>query len=91
MADAGIADPADVHFVQIKCPLLTSDRVEAANARGNTTATTSAYSSMAYSRGASALGVAVALGEINADISDDECCGATICSRRSPPPRPASS
>ena len=64
MADAGIADPADVHFVQIKCPLLTSDRVEAANARGNTTATTSAYSSMAYSRGASALGVALALGEI---------------------------
>ncbi|MGY4450565.1 cyanuric acid amidohydrolase [Bradyrhizobium sp. i1.3.1] len=72
MADASITDPADVHFVQIKCPLLTSDRVEAANARGNTTATTSAYSSMAYSRGASALGVAVALGEIASDISDDD-------------------
>lgn len=72
MADAGISDPADVHFVQIKCPLLTSDRVEAANARGNTTATTSAYSSMAYSRGASALGVAVALGEIGSDIGDDD-------------------
>jgi cyanuric acid amidohydrolase len=26
MADAGIDDPSDVHFVQIKCPLLTSDR-----------------------------------------------------------------
>jgi cyanuric acid amidohydrolase len=72
MADAGITDPADVHFVQIKCPLLTSDRVEAANARGNTTATTSAYSSMAYSRGASALGVAVALGEIASDLGDDD-------------------
>ncbi|MBR0818634.1 ring-opening amidohydrolase [Bradyrhizobium liaoningense] len=72
MEDAGITDPADVHFVQIKCPLLTSDRVEAANARGNKTATTSAYSSMAYSRGASALGVAVALGEIAADIRDDD-------------------
>ncbi|MET4020530.1 ring-opening amidohydrolase [Bradyrhizobium sp. S3.2.12] len=72
MADASITDPADVHFVQIKCPLLTSDRVEAANARGNRTATTSAYSSMAYSRGASALGVAVALGEIASDISDDD-------------------
>lgn len=70
MADAGIADPADVHFVQIKCPLLTSDRVEAAAARGNTTATTSSYSSMAYSRGASALGVAVALGEIASDVRD---------------------
>ncbi|QQN63496.1 ring-opening amidohydrolase [Bradyrhizobium diazoefficiens] len=72
MADAGIADPADVHFVQIKCPLLTSERVEAASSRGHKTATISAYSSMAYSRGASALGVAVALGEIAADISDGD-------------------
>jgi len=72
MEDAGITDPADVHFVQIKCPLLTSDRVEAAAARGNKTATTSSYSSMAYSRGASALGVAVALGEIAPDIRDDD-------------------
>jgi cyanuric acid amidohydrolase len=64
MADAGIADPQDVHFVQIKCPLLTSDRIEAASARGNKTITNSAYGSMGYSRGASALGVAVALGEI---------------------------
>jgi cyanuric acid amidohydrolase len=71
MADAGITDPTDVHFVQIKCPLLTSERVEAAAARGNKTATISAYSSMAYSRGASALGVAVALGEVASDISDD--------------------
>jgi cyanuric acid amidohydrolase len=71
MADAGITDAADVHFVQIKCPLLTSDRVEAAAARGNKTATISAYSSMAYSRGASALGVAVALGEVASDISDE--------------------
>ena len=72
MEDAGITDPADVHFVQIKCPLLTSDRVEAANARGNKTVTTSAYSSMAYSRGASALGVAAALGEIASDIGDED-------------------
>ncbi|RXH26169.1 cyanuric acid amidohydrolase [Bradyrhizobium nanningense] len=72
MADAGIPGPADVHFVQIKCPLLTSDRVEAAGARGNKTATTSAYASMAYSRGASALGVAVALGEIAPDVRDED-------------------
>jgi cyanuric acid amidohydrolase len=72
MEDAGITDPADVHFVQIKCPLLTSDRVEAASARGNKTATTSAYSSMAYSRGASALGVAVALGEVASEIRDED-------------------
>lgn len=72
MNDASIADPADVHFVQIKCPLLTSDRVAAANARGHKTVTTSAYSSMANSRGASALGVAVALGEIATDIRDED-------------------
>jgi cyanuric acid amidohydrolase len=70
MADAGIDDPADVHFVQIKCPLLTSERVEAAHARGQATATISAYGSMAYSRGASALGVARALGEVTTDIHD---------------------
>jgi cyanuric acid amidohydrolase len=72
MADAGIDDPQDVHFVQIKCPLLTSDRVEAAHARGGKTVTTSAYGSMAYSRGASALGVAAALGEVGSDIADDQ-------------------
>ena len=72
MEEAGITDATDVHFVQIKCPLLTSERVEAAAARGNKTVTTSAYSSMAYSRGASALGVAVALGEVVFDIGDDE-------------------
>src|SRR5438309_209206 len=72
MADAGIDDPKDVHFVQIKCPLLTSDRIEAAHARGRKTVTTSAYGSMGYSRGASALGVAAALGEIDGAISDEQ-------------------
>jgi cyanuric acid amidohydrolase len=71
MADAAIVDPQDVHFVQIKCPLLTSDRIEAASARGNKTVTNSAYGSMAYSRGASALGVAVALGEIDGEVGDE--------------------
>jgi cyanuric acid amidohydrolase len=72
MRDAGIADSRDVHFVQIKCPLLTSDRMEAAHARGCKTVTTSAYGSMAYSRGASALGVAVALQEIEGDTREEQ-------------------
>jgi cyanuric acid amidohydrolase len=71
MTDAAITDPRDVHFVQIKCPLLTSDRIEAASARGFKTVTSSAYGSMAYSRGASALGVAVALGEIENEVFDE--------------------
>jgi cyanuric acid amidohydrolase len=72
MADGGLDDPKDVHFVQIKCPLLTADRIEAAQARGHKTVTTSAYGSMGYSRGASALGVARALGEITAPVRDDQ-------------------
>ena len=39
MADAQIADPADVHFVQIKCPLLTAQRIADAESRGATVAT----------------------------------------------------
>ena len=61
-----------MHFVQIKCPLLTSERVEAALHRGRKTVTTSGYSSMGYSRGASALGVARALGEIHGEIEEDQ-------------------
>jgi cyanuric acid amidohydrolase len=72
MRDAGIDDPNDVHFVQIKCPLLTSDRIEAALRRGQKTVTTGAYSSMAYSRGASALGVATALGELETGVAEDQ-------------------
>ncbi len=70
MHDAGVDDPRDVHFVQIKCPLLTSERIEAAAHRGQKTVTGSGYSSMGYSRGASALGVAQALGEIE-DVEED--------------------
>lgn len=78
MADAGISDPADVHFVQIKCPLLTKLRMEAAATRRTGVVTQSTLTSMAYSRAASALGVAVALGELpdgtaisDADILSD--------------------
>ena len=71
MRDADIDDPADVHFVQIKCPLLTSERVEAALRRGRKTITASGYASMGYSRGASALGVAMALGEVE-HVAEDQ-------------------
>jgi cyanuric acid amidohydrolase len=64
MADAGISDPADVHFVQVKCPLLTTSKVNQALQRGLSIVTRDGYESMGFSRGASALGVAVALGEV---------------------------
>jgi cyanuric acid amidohydrolase len=71
MKDAGISDPADVHFVQIKCPLLTAQRVGEADARGVKVATRDTLKSMGLSRAASALGAAVALGELDkAKISE---------------------
>lgn len=53
----------DVHFVQIKCPLLTAARIESAKLAGHQTVTADTLKSMGLSRGASALGVAKALGE----------------------------
>lgn len=68
MADAGITQTGDVHFVQIKCPLLTADRIAAVQ---GDVATPSTLKSMGLSRGASALGIGVALGEIDpAQLSD---------------------
>jgi cyanuric acid amidohydrolase len=66
MADAAIGDSSDVHFVQVKCPLLTVQRIGEAEGRNATVATRDTLKSMGLSRAASALGVAVALGEINA-------------------------
>lgn len=67
MREAGITSATDVHFVQIKCPLLTSERCDQVN---GDVATTDTLKSMGLSRGASALGVALALGEIEAIVQD---------------------
>jgi cyanuric acid amidohydrolase len=75
MTDAGLSSPGEVHFVQIKCPLLTADRIAEVEARGLTTATRDTLKSMALSRAASALGVAVALGEIARDRLGESSIG----------------
>jgi cyanuric acid amidohydrolase len=75
LTDAGIDNPADVHFVQVKCPLLTAQRVRDADGRGATLATRDTLKSMGLSRAASALGVAVALGEIERSGLNDERIG----------------
>jgi cyanuric acid amidohydrolase len=67
MADAGVASASDVHFVQIKCPLITTERAAEAAGRGQTVVVRDTLKSMGMSRGASALGVALALGEIRPD------------------------
>ena len=71
MAKAGITRSEDVHYVQVKCPLLTGERVTQAAASGNAVVTGDSYKSMSYSRGASALGVALALGEVAREALDD--------------------
>jgi cyanuric acid amidohydrolase len=76
MVDAEITDPAQVHFVQIKCPLLTAQRIADAETRGQTVATRDTLKSMGISRGASSLGVAVALTEIDAASFSDADIGA---------------
>jgi len=71
MQEAQIDKPSDVHFVQIKCPLLTQQKMQFAQQHGHDTATHDTYESMGYSRAASSLGIALALGEVQlADLSD---------------------
>jgi ring-opening amidohydrolase-like protein len=64
MKDAGITDPKDVHYVQTKTPLLTIETIRDAHRRGKTTYYDEPHGSMDLSNGTTALGIAVALGEI---------------------------
>ncbi len=67
MADAHISDPADVAFVQVKCPFLTPQLADAATAAGHPLACPDANRAMALARAAGAFGVALALGELADD------------------------
>ena len=64
MARAGITDIADVHYVQTKTPLLTIHTIRDAKSRGKSVWTEHTHESMDLSNGCTALGIAVALGEI---------------------------
>jgi cyanuric acid amidohydrolase len=75
MAQAALENIDDVHFVQVKCPLLTSERMADAAGRGQSVVTEDTYASMGYSRGASALGVALALGELTEDDISEAAIG----------------
>ena len=55
MAEAGIEDPADVHYVQTKTPLLTMETIVQAKARGNDVVTEETLRSMDISNGRSDL------------------------------------
>src|SRR5712691_980016 len=72
MRDAGIADPKDVHYVQAKTPLLTIDAVLDAEKRGHEVAC-EVHDSMGVSNGTTALGIALALGEITMPKAEQIC------------------
>ena len=81
---AGITDPADVHYVQTKTPLLTIHTISDAKSRGKTVWTENTHESMDLSNGCTALGVAVALGEIekpsDADVLHNRDLYSTVAS-----------
>jgi len=72
MRDAGIDDPKDVHYVQTKTPLLTIESVRDAESRGHHVAC-EVHDSMGVSNGTTALGIAVALGEIKMPKAEEIC------------------
>jgi cyanuric acid amidohydrolase len=74
--DAGVPDSRDVHLVMVKAPTLTLAAIGDAEARGQTVVTRDLsigeHGAVCFSNDASALGVAVALGEVSADDVSDE-------------------
>jgi cyanuric acid amidohydrolase len=76
LRDAGVAAPRDAHAIMVKGPALTEEGIAAAHSRSATTVTldlsVGPEGAMCYSNDASALGVAVATGEISADAVTDD-------------------
>ena len=73
-----------MHYVQTKTPLLTIQTIRDAKSRGQTVWTTHTHESMDLSNGCTALGVAVALGEIemptDADVMHDRSLYSSVAS-----------
>ena len=64
MKDAGISDPSQIECVEIKCPAMTPARVADAGQRGRKVANTNPVVASSLAKGACALGVAVATGDV---------------------------
>ena len=75
LAEAGLARPTDVHCVYVKAPELSPQRIADAQRRGRRLRTTDLRASAAVARGAAALGVALALGEVPEAALKDEAIG----------------
>ncbi|MET1082541.1 MAG: ring-opening amidohydrolase [Burkholderiales bacterium] len=74
MSAAEIPSTEDVHYVQVKCPLLTTARANAAKKRGAKVVTEDMTRSLGFSNGASAFGIAVGLGEVPEDFDPRAIC-----------------
>ncbi|MDR3375506.1 MAG: ring-opening amidohydrolase [Ancalomicrobiaceae bacterium] len=70
-AEAGITSAKDVHYVQVKGPLLTPALIADADKRGVAVVTRDPNGSKAFARGATALGVALGLGEVDESALSD--------------------
>jgi barbiturase len=84
MVKAGIDNAADVHYVQTKTPLLTIHTIRDAKSRGHSVFTENTGESMDVSNGTTALGIAVALGEIempsDTDVMHDRSLYSSVAS-----------
>jgi cyanuric acid amidohydrolase len=82
MRDARISDPTDVHYVQVKGPLLTPARIADADARHAKVFSRDPNGSKPIGRGILALGVAAGLGEIDRSAITEEavCCDYSLFS-----------
>ncbi|MEB3211060.1 MAG: ring-opening amidohydrolase [Leptolyngbyaceae bacterium] len=78
IADSGITDLNDVHCVEVKCPAMTPARLEEAVKRGASVVSGNLGQASSLSKGASALGIALALGE----VSDTQLSDSVINSDR---------
>ena len=75
MADAGIDSVDDVHCVEIKCPAMTPPRAADARSRGKTMVSDDLGLVTTMLKGASALGIAVAMGEVSLEqIKQEDIC-----------------
>lgn len=75
MADAEIEDVDDVHYVQVKCPLLDTKAMNIARSKKATLKTEDTVKSLGFSNGSSGLGIALGLGEVKEDqLSEDVIC-----------------
>ncbi|MFN8515978.1 MAG: ring-opening amidohydrolase [Chloroflexia bacterium] len=75
MADAGLDNPADLHFVQTKVPALTSAQVAAARADGLNLATEDARQSGDLSTAAATFATALVAGELTEVQVNDSVIG----------------